>query len=266
MSISSHAVDRWPSLEEAREAAKKGTGAGVRVAVIDSGIDASHPRLAALKVADSVGFEEINGRVSVVEKGGGDTFGHGTAVAGIIHEFAPEAEVGSFRVLDATSSYRTHLICAGVREALLRNYQVLNCSFGCRGLAKFLLPHKEWADEAWLRGAHVVAACSNTDRFETGLPSHFASVIGVDLADTDSDSLFFRPDHLVSFSARGENIEVAWVGGGVNQQTGTSFAAPRVTGLIARILSVYPDIPPPMMHTLLSSISEPWHPGLNTDW
>lgn len=260
------ATPAWPTLEEAREAAHSGTGAGVRVAVIDSGIEESHPRLAAMKIRDSVGFEEEGSGVKAIENEGHDTYGHGTAVAGIIHEVAPEAEIGSFRVIDARSVSRTHLICAGVREAMNRGYHVLNCSFGCRGLAKFILPHKEWADEAWLRGAHIVAACSNTDSREAEWPSHFASVIGVDLAETTSDDLFFRHDQLVSFSARGENVEVAWIGGGVQNQTGTSFAAPRVSGVIARILSVYPDIPPAMMHTILSSVSEPWHPGLNSDW
>ncbi len=256
----------WPGLDEVIAAAQNGTGEGVRVAVIDSGIESDHPRLANLHLCDSVGFEEEDGTVRVVEGGGHDAYGHGTAVAGILHEVAPLAEIGSFRVIDARSASRTHLICAGVNEALRRGYRVLNCSFGCRGLARFILPHKEWADEAWLRGAHVVAACSNLDSRETEWPSHFASVIGVDLAETESDALFYRPDHLVGYSARGENVEVAWVGGGVQYQTGTSFAAPRVAGLIARILSVFPAIRPPMMHQVLASIAEPWHPGLSSDW
>lgn len=256
----------WPSLEEAREAARHGTGEGVRVAVIDSGIEAGHPRLANLRLCDSIGFEESDGRVRAVEGAGHDTYGHGTAVAGIIHEVAPLAEIGSFRVIDARSASRSHLICAGVREAIARGYRVLNCSFGCRGLAKFILPHKEWADEAWLKGAHVVAACGNTDSRETEWPSHFASVIGVDLAETDSDDLYYRNDHLVGYSARGENVQVAWIGGGVQYQTGTSFAAPRVAGMIARILSVYPDVRPPLMHEILSSIAQPWHSGLSSDW
>ena len=256
----------WPTMEEVREAARHGTGEGVRVAVIDSGIEATHPKLGNLRLVDSVGFEEERGHIRVLEGEGHDIYGHGTAVAGILHEVAPLAEVGSFRVIDAQCSSRTHLICAGVQEALKRGYQVLNCSFGCRGLAKFILPHKEWADEAWLRGAHVVAACSNLDSRETEWPSHFASVIGVDLAETDSEAVFYRPDHLVGYAAKGENVEVPWLGGGVQYQTGTSFAAPRVAGIIARILSVHPGIRPPMMHEILSSIAEPWHPGLSSDW
>ena len=258
--------DPWPSLDEISEASRIGTGKGIRVAVIDSGVETSHPRLSSLEVSDCIAFEEKAGTVQIIEEDGIDGFGHGTAVADIIHQVAPEAEIGSFRVIDARSFSKTHLICAGVKEAIRRGYQVLNCSFGCRGLAKFILPHKEWADEAWLRGIHVVAACSNGGNDEAEWPSHFASVIGVDLADTAGDDFFYRDDHLVSFSAKGENVEVAWLNGGVQVQTGTSFAAPRISAHIARILSVYPSIPPSMMQCFLASIAKPWHHGLSSDW
>ncbi len=265
----SHRADHdiaWPTLDEVRSAAENGTGAGVKIAVIDSGIDSRHPRLKSLNLSDSVALVEQNGRIEALEGEGHDTYGHGTAVADIIHQDAPEAEIGSFRVIDARSLSKTHLICAGVREAINRGYQILNCSFGCRGLAKHILPHKDWADEAWIKGVHVVAAASNADSTEAEWPAHFASVIGVDIADTSSNDIFYRPDHLVSFSAKGENIEVAWLGGGVQMQTGTSFAAPRLTSRIARILSVYPYVSPSMMYTFLSSVAEPWHPGLSSDW
>lgn len=256
----------WPSLPELQDAARNGTGRGVRVAVIDSGVEASHPRLAGLDLTDQVAFDERNGLVVAIEEEAGDVFGHGTAVADILHRFAPEAQVGSFRVIDARSVSRTHIICAGVREAIRRGYHILNCSFGCRGLAKFILPHKEWADEAWLKGIHVVAACSNDDADEAEWPAYFPQVVGVDLADTEDDSVFYRPDHMVSFSARGENIEVAWLGGGMQNQTGTSFAAPRISAHIARILSVFPGTPPSAMYSYLATVAEPWHPGLSPDW
>ena len=256
----------FPSLAELKEASISGTGRGVKVAVIDSGVEIDHPRLSRASIIDAVAFEERHGLIEVVEGNAGDTFGHGTAVADIIHQNAPEAEIGSFRVIDARSVSKTHLICAGVREAMKRGYHILNCSFGCRGLAKFILPHKEWSDEAWLKGVHVVAACSNTDNDEAEWPSHFAPVFGVDLADTNEDDIFYRPEHLVSFSAKGENVEVAWLNGGIQRQTGTSFAAPKISAHIARILSVYPGMPPSMMYSLVSSLAEPWHPDLSSDW
>lgn len=256
----------WPQLREAREALQVGDGSGIRVAVIDSGVEANHPRLASMNLAESISFSEEGGRIAVSEVDQSDAYGHGTAVASIIHEVAPKAEIGSFRVIDGRSVSRTHLICAGVNEAIKRGYNVLNCSFGCRGLAKFILPHKEWADLAWHSGVHVVAACSNVDSSEAEWPSHFTSVIGVELADTSGDSIYHRKNHMASFSARGENVEVAWTGGGVQTQTGTSFAAPRVTGMIARILSRFPDTSPALMMHLLAEVAEPWQAELEADW
>lgn len=256
----------WPTAAQVKEALLTGTGEGVKIAVIDSGIEFSHPKLAGLQVGDSIGLAEEDGRISIVEGAGEDVYGHGTGVAGIIHELAPDATIGSFRVLDARSLSRTNLIYAGVKEAIKRGYHVLNCSFGCRGLAKFILPHKAWADEAWLTGIHVVAACSNNDDSEAEWPSHFSSVISVNIARTESDHFYHRPGKLVSFSARGENVEVAWLGGGLQCQTGTSFAAPRISAAISRILSVYPKVPPPIMKALLAEIADPWHDELNSEW
>ncbi|NNE94068.1 MAG: S8 family serine peptidase [Verrucomicrobiales bacterium] len=256
----------WISPEKAREALERGTGAGIRVAVIDSGVEASHPKLGGLKLTDSVGLGEENGRIEIREGQGGDVYGHGTAVAGIVREFAPEAEIGSFRAIDARSLSRTALICAGVREAILRGYHILNCSFGCRGLAKYILPHKGWVDEAWLKDRFVVAACNNSDDAEVEWPSHFTSVFSVNLAKTESDELFFRPGRMVDYSARGENVEVAWLGGGTQVQTGSSFAAPRVSAALARILSVYPAISPAKMHELLPRIVRPWTEDLDCNW
>ena len=71
----------WPTIDEVREAARSGTGEGVRVAVIDSGIEATHPRLSQLRLRDSVGFEEERGCIRVLEGEGHDIYGHGTAVA-----------------------------------------------------------------------------------------------------------------------------------------------------------------------------------------
>ncbi|MDA7920994.1 S8 family serine peptidase [Verrucomicrobiales bacterium] len=266
MSANEEDITDWPNFRQAREALLVGTGAGVKIAVIDSGVEKDHPRLSGMKTLDAVSFSEDGGRIVLTEEDHTDAYGHGTAVASIIHEVAPEAEVGSFRVIDGRSVSRTHLICAGVAEAIKRGYHILNCSFGCRGLAKFILPHKEWADLAWQSGIHVVAACSNADASEAEWPSHFTSVIGVELADTQDNDIYFRRNQATGFSARGENVEVAWKGGGIQTQTGTSFAAPRVTGMMARILSRFPDTSPAMMHHLLAEVAEPWHADLEADW
>ncbi len=255
----------WMTPDEARAAMNSGTGAGVRIAVIDSGVDATHPRLRGLTIREQVSIKVDDGRLSVCEDEPGDVYGHGTAVAGLIHEVAPEAEIGSFRVIDARSLSRTAVICEGVRQAIQRGYHVLNCSFGCKGVSKFILPHKEWVDEAYLNGVHVVAACNNFDLFEPEWPAHFTSVIAVNMARTESRGVFRRPGAMVEFAARGENVEVPWAGGSTRIETGSSFAAPLVSGYVARLLSVQPGLPPAHVLDLLHRIAEPWHENLHCE-
>ena len=155
---------------------------------------------------------------------------------------------------------------AGIREAIRRGYHVLNCSFGCKGLAKYILPHKQWADEAFLAGIHVVAACNNADEAEVEWPAHFSSVFSVNLAKTETDEIFHRPGRMIGYAARGEDVEVAWLGGGTQVQTGTSFAAPRVSALLARLLSVHPSVTPRLAQELLPRIVRPWSEELSGDW
>lgn len=255
----------WITPDQAAEAVVSGDGRGVRVAVIDSGVDVSHPQLADLELVESVAVVEENGQTKAVDGEGIDIFGHGTAVAGLIHEMAPAAEIGSFRVLDARSLSRTELICRGVMLAIERGYHILNCSFGCKGRARFILPHKEWSDAAYFAGIHVVAACSNAGAEEPDWPSHFNSVIGVTMASAEADGVYFRPGVQVPFSARGENVAVPWLNGRMREQTGSSFAAPQVTALLARLLSVHPGLSPALVNDLLPRIVQPWEPRLSVD-
>lgn len=250
----------WVTPGMAAEALRTGTGEGVRIAVIDSGIDAAHPEFASLEIGDHVAVIEDRGHVNVVDEPPTDVYGHGTAVASVIHRIAPRAVVGSFRVLDARNLSRTAVIRTGVREAIRRGYHILNCSFGCRGLPKYVLPHKEWIDQAYLEGRHVVAACNNADPREPEWPAHFTSVIAVGVSQGGDGSdpataLHHHPGQQVEFSAPGENVTVAWTGGTTRNETGSSFAAPHVSALLARVLSVHPDLPPAHVIDLLPRLA-----------
>src|SRR4051794_16051978 len=106
-----------------------GTGAGIKVAVIDSGIEASHPALEG----------GVQGYVSVRVGPGGfefdtephdDSYGHGTACAAIIRSFAPECELYSIKVLGAALSTRGMIFIAGLRWAIENGMHVCNLSLG----------------------------------------------------------------------------------------------------------------------------------------
>src|SRR5262245_55714982 len=108
----------WPTLDEAREFLAKGRGTGIRIAVLDSGVESSHPRLGGKPLVDDVALVERDAQIVTIPGQGRDVFGHGTAIAGILRELAPEAEIGSFRVLGEQLRSRSLLIREGVRLAL----------------------------------------------------------------------------------------------------------------------------------------------------
>ena len=232
-----------------------GTGKGVRIAVIDSGIDPSHPGLDGLKLSDDLAVSTDGVRLQIEEGAGRDVFGHGTAVAGVLREVAPEAEIGNFRALDGQNRSRSFIIAECVRQAIARGYHLINCSFGCRGLAKYVMDYKEWIDAAYVAGVHVVAAGSNRGDSIREWPAHFSSVVGVGVADCSDEEIWYRHGQLVSFAARGERVRVPWMGGGWRLETGSSFAAPRVSGFIARLLSVHPGLTPDLVKALLQRVA-----------
>lgn len=248
----------WPTIEDARFFLNAGRGRNIKIAVLDSGIDSTHPALGGLKLEDDIAVVERDSRLSVTDGGACDVYGHGTAIAGIIRELAPEAKIGSFRVLGEQLRSRTLIIREGARLALERGYHILNCSFGCRREDHVLL-YKDWIDEAYLRGSHVVAACNNLDSANREWPGHFPTVITVSFARSDRpDTLFCRKGHLVEFAARGEDIEVPWLHGGRKKVTGSSFAAPHAAALLARLLSCSPALSPLHAKALLQVLAEPW--------
>jgi subtilisin len=217
----------------------------VRVAILDSGIDWRHSWLRRLRRGDDIVLRQEDGRLVSEQGCGEDVFGHGTAVAGIIHALAPEAEVSSYRVLDEGNQARSEIICEGARLAMDRGAHILNCSFGAR-LRQQVLMFKAWTDRAYLEQRHIVAACNNEDFRRPEWPGDFTNVITVNMAaDVAGDVLLAnQPGALVEFAALGVNVRVAWLDGWWAVATGSSFAAPRATALLARLLSVHPGLSP----------------------
>ena len=251
-------VNCWPTLDEARSFLETGRGRDIKIAVLDSGIDLSHPLLAGLVLEDDVAILDDGSRFSMVPGESRDVYGHGTAIAGILRQLAPEARIGSLRVRGEQLRSRTLIIREGARQALERGYHILNCSFGC-SREDHVLFYKDWIDEAYLRGRHIVAACNNQDFTKREWPGHFPTVITVNFTRCERpDALFCRKGHLVEFASRGEEIEVAWLGGGRKTVTGSSFAAPHAAGLLARLLSHAPSLSPLHAKAMLQQLAQPW--------
>ena len=244
----------WPTLDEARYWLGTGRGQGIKVAVLDSGIEVSHPALAGLKLEDDLVIVDDGLHLRAIPGEGNDAYGHGTAVARIIRQLAPKATIGSFRVLGQQLRSRSLIIREAARVAIQRGYHILNCSFGC-SREDHVLYYKDWIDEAYLRGCHIVAACNSQDFSKPEWPGHFPTVITVNFAR------FAQPEHfshhagqMVEFTASGEDLEVAWLGGSTKRVTGSSFAAPHLTGLLARLISGMPSLSPLTAKALLQQL------------
>lgn len=215
------------------------TGAGVKVAVIDSGIDADHPA-----VGGGVGGYHA---ISLAPHGlvhddapHSDAFGHGTACAGIIRSLAPDCELYSVRVLGAQLSGRGETFVAGLRWAIDAGMQLCNLSLGTTKRDFYGVFH-ELADEAYFRRVLLVAAANNLP--VPSFPAVYSSVISVaSHAGHDPHQFYYNPAGPVEFGAPGIDVRVAWARGGWLTATGNSYAAPHITGLVARLLAKHPGL------------------------
>ncbi len=230
----------------------------MRIALLDSGVEIGHPALAGLTPADDIVVVPEDAKLKVMPGEGRDLYGHGTAVAGILHRVAPEAEIGSIRVLGESLSARTAIILEGARLAIERGYHILNCSLGC-GILEHVLKYKYWVDEAYTKGVHVVAACNNHDSGRPEWPGFFPSVITVNMARVEADAeVYYRSGSLVEFAARGVDVEVPWCGGGMKIVSGSSFAAPQVSAMLACLLGEVPGITPVQAKALFQRLARNW--------
>ena len=215
-----------------------------------------------MKLVDDLAFASDGNTVRLEPGSGEDVNGHGTGIAGIVRALAPEARVGSFRVLrmglyDLTS--KRDIIRRAALEAIDRGYRILNCSFGCRGEKEFIMEFKDWVDEAYLKGVHVISACSNSDFTQREWPAYFPTVVTVDKTNIEhADQIYYRPGSLVEFVAKGQYPDLLWLNGQRKSGFGTSFAAPVATALLARLLSVHSGLSPLAAKELLRLIAKPW--------
>jgi subtilisin family serine protease len=229
------------------------TGAGVKVAIIDSGIDAGH---------EAVG-RGISGYVAITDGPLGllqdtepheDSYGHGTACAGIIRSVAPDCELYSVKVLGQRLTGRGTTFAAGLQWAIENGMHVCNVSMGTTKKNFFGLLHN-LADRAYFQKTMLVTAANNMP--VPSFPSLYASVISVASHEglDDPHLFYYNPEPPVEFGAPGIDVRVAWADGGWITATGNSFAAPHITGIVAKILGQHPGLTLFQMKTVLRALS-----------
>lgn len=225
-----------------------GTGKGVRVAMLDTGAEESHPELAG-KIAASYELARTGDGFACTQTQGTDDVGHGTACAGIIKRIAPEVELHSIKVIGANARGSSAELVYGLEWALDNGMHVINASLGTldrRNKDRIA----ELADRAYYSGVMIVAAANN--RGQIAYPANLTTVFSVDSAAMeDALSFRYRLGTYIEFEANGIYVEAPSPGGEKKLYTGTSFACPHITGIVARLLSVYPGLQPFEMRTLL---------------
>ncbi|TBR21970.1 hypothetical protein EPO15_08930 [bacterium] len=220
----------------------RATGAGVKVAVIDTGIDKTHPDLAA----------NYAGGYNAVEPGAEpmDDHGHGTHVAGTIAGsgnegkgalgVAPRARLYAVKVLNKEGGGTNAVIVDGIAWAVQNGMKVINMSLG--GPSSTVL--KKAIQKAYAAGVTIVAASGNDPEAPVSAPASYPESIAVS-ASTSKDGIadFSTTGPEVDFIAPGHEIVSTWPGGKYAKLSGTSMASPHVAGLAALAVSLGASTP-----------------------
>jgi subtilisin len=232
------------------------TGEGVRVGIIDSGLENEHPLLHG-RVVENVTVEIGGDEPVVVPDEAVDMFGHATACGAIIVGLAPAVELVSIRVLGPDLRGKGTAFAAGLEWAIEQGLQVCNLSLSSKSESLYPIFH-DLADRAYFRGTALVSAANNVRA--PSYPSLFSSVFSVAAhAEPDPWRLYYNPAPPVEFGAWGVDVPVAWKDGGGTVATGNSFAAPHVAALVALILSKHPGLSPFEVKAILASVAD--NPG-----
>jgi subtilisin family serine protease len=230
-------------------------GSGVRVAIIDSGVEATHPAVGG-RVGRSVVVETSGDEAVVVEDVAGlDVVGHGTACAGIVHAIAPGAELVSVRVLGPNNKAKGAAFATALDWVIEQGIGVANLSLSSRSDALYGVFH-ELADRAYFANTVLVCAANNVPG--PSYPSLFAAVVSVAAHDVaDPAAWFYNPQPPVEFGAYGVDVDVAWRNGSRIRATGNSFAAPHLAGYAALIRARHPDASPFEVKAILAATATP---------
>ena len=238
----------WPHRVDRDWAWGGSDGAGVRVAIVDSGVDGGHELVGGIQRAVAV-QRGAEGETAIVDDTVGDVAGHGTACAGIVRSMAPASELWSVRVLGEGARGGASALLSGLRWAVEQRCEVVNLSLSTPKRETAALLH-EIADEAYFAGTVIVAAAHNLD--VRSYPWRFASVISVASHDgDDSFEFLYNPQPPVEIFARGVDVEIAWLGDTRIVAAGNSFATAFVSGICALILGKHPGLTPFQLKTVL---------------
>lgn len=222
------------------QAQTQSLGAGITVAVLDTGVEFSHPLLQGHVV---VGVDFVDGDESADDAAvGADTdgdfmldegAGHGTHVAGIIALVAPDAEILPVRIFDSNGRGSNFNLARGIVYAVAQGADVINLSGNSAEDVSYV---QSAINYATTNGVVVVAAAGLN---EIGYPAGYENVVSVAAVDSADwrTVLSNFPEDTISVYAPGQQILSAYYGGRYARWTGHSMATPFVAGTAALMLA-----------------------------
>ena len=235
------------------------TGAGVLVAVIDTGIDTTHPEFTGRISGDSYNaYTNQIGLEYVI-----DTQGHGTHVAGIIAAsdsdgndvsgVAPDAELLVIKASLPNDQFDSASMIRGINYAAMHNAVIINISFG--------LPFSEGTDpteqtaieNAVAAGVTIICAAGNSSDSHAAYPAAYEDAIAVSglKQGLEFDGSYSNYGPEIAISAPGTAIYSTDKGGEYRTLNGTSMAAPNVAGVAALIKELHPEYTPAAIRAIL---------------
>lgn len=225
-------------------------GAGTVIAVLDTGVDPTHPALAGRLlpgwdyVGDDADPTEVADRVD--DNGNGildEAYGHGTFVGGLVALVAPDARILPERVLDSDGYTNVFVVAQAILDAADAGANVINLSLGTPDRLQSQLLN-EAITTVQRRGVVVVAAAGNDANGAPHYPAALKDVLSVSALSAGTSMLANFADwgRWVDVAAPGQHIAGPVPGGGYAWWAGTSMAAPFAAGQIALLHSSAPAL------------------------
>ncbi|GGM01985.1 S8 family peptidase [Deinococcus aerophilus] len=248
-------------------------GKGVKVAVLDTGVDLNHAliksRLDTVSDWDYIGNDAVP-QEEQAASGTSSKYGHGTGVAGVILQVAPNATLMTYRVLRPDGSGPLSYVVQAIDRAVTNGAQIINLSLGITTNSSALNTVIARAVE---KGVLVVNSSGNTGTAgmvypgqnvgSTMFPKGSGLIAVGSVGTTLKKSKFSSYAKNMSLTSFGENVLTAFPGTRIVSASGTSFAAPAVSGALALALSTGRAQPTTLSTDLLNSTTPNLDPTYN---
>lgn len=227
-------------------------GSGVTIAILDTGVDATHPDLASRMVPgwnfyDNTAItSDVHGHGTMVAGTAAATMSNGAGVAGI----AGQARIMPIRITSTTGSATYSATASGLTFAADKGARVANISFSGMQRSSSVASAAQYFRS---KGGVVTVAAGNSGTLVTDIPvtDAFLAVGGTDSADVKAS--WSSTGAYVDLAAPGVNIYTTARGGGYTATSGTSVAAPLTAGVAALMMSAKPGITGAQVESLLFS-------------